>query len=207
MPPRLRPYARERIIRLWQQGETVASIVKELRKDGISTTHRTVTRRICQWTKGGGLQDQVRPGRPSVITEEIAEYQDKMLEDDDELSASEFHRLITKKFRVQISAPTIWRFLRLKLNWVTVKARTGPMISNANKIKRVEFAKRCIAAKDSFKDIIWTDESTIQLVRHARSVRIKIGKEPHYKPVAKHAVKVHVLAGISMRGATKIMYF
>ena len=135
------------------------------------------------------------------------EYLDKMLEDDDELSASEFHRLIAKKFRVQISAPTIRRFLRLKLNWVTVKARTGPMISNANKIKRVEFAKRCIAAKDSFKDVIWTDESTIQLVRHARSVRIKIGKEPHYKPVAKHAVKVHVWAGISMRGATKIMYF
>ena len=97
------------------------------------------------------------------------EYLDKVLEDDDELSTS------TKKFRVQIAAPTIRRFLRLKLNWVTVKARTSPMISDVNKIKRVEFAKRCIAAKDSFKNVIWTDESTIQLVRHARSVRIKIG--------------------------------
>ncbi len=77
-----------------------------------------------------------------------------MLEDDDELSASEFHRLIAKKLKVQISAPMIWQFLRLKLNWVTVKARTGPMISDANKIKRVDFAKRCIAAKDSFKDVI-----------------------------------------------------
>ena len=28
------------------------------------------------------------PGQPSVITEEIAEYLDKMLKDDDELSAS-----------------------------------------------------------------------------------------------------------------------
>ena len=32
---------------------------------------------------------------------------DKMLEDDDEVSASEFHRLIAKKFSVQISAPPI----------------------------------------------------------------------------------------------------
>lgn len=56
--------------------------MKELKKDGISTTHRTVNRRICQWTKGGGLQDQVRSGQPSVITEEIAEYLGKMLEDD-----------------------------------------------------------------------------------------------------------------------------
>ena len=78
--------------------------MKELRKEGISTTHRTVTRWIFQWTKGGGLQDQCRPGRPSVITEEITEYLDKLLEDDDDLSASEFHRLIAKKFSLQIPA-------------------------------------------------------------------------------------------------------
>ena len=44
-------------------------------------------------------------------------------------------------------------------------------------------------------------------MRRARSVRIKIGKEPHYKPVTKHAVKVHVWAGISMCGATRICIF
>ena len=181
--------------------------MKELRKDGISTTHCTVTRRIFQWTKGGELQDRHRPGWPSVITEDIAEYLDKMLEGDDELSISEFHRLIAKKFSLQISAPTIQRFLRLKLNWVTVRARAGPMISNMNKIKRVTFAKHCIAAKDPLQDVIWTDESSIQLVRHARSVWIKMGKEPHYKPVAKHPLKVHVWAGILMRGATKICIF
>lgn len=130
-----------------------------------------------------------------------------MVEDDDELSASEFHRLIVKKFRVQISAPAIWQFLRLKLNWVSVRARTGPMISNVNKIKRVVFAKRCFAAKDSFKDVIWTDERTILLMRHARLVRIKIGRDPHYNPVAKHSVKVLVWARILMRGVTKICIF
>ena len=83
----------------------------------------------------------------------------------------------------------------MKLNWVTVRARTGPMISNTDKIKRVELAKHCIAEKDSFKDVIQTDESRIQLVRHGRFIGVKMGKEPNYKPVAKHAVKVHVWAG------------
>ena len=46
-------------------------------------------------------------GRPSIITEEIAEYLDKMLKDDDELSAFEFHCLVVNKFRVQISAATL----------------------------------------------------------------------------------------------------
>ena len=88
--------------------------------------HCTMTLQIFQWTKRGGLQDQPRPGWPSVITEEIAEYLDKMLEDDDELSATKFHPLVTKTFLVQILASTIRRFLRLKLNWVTVRARTDP---------------------------------------------------------------------------------
>ena len=43
MPPRLSAYTCERIIQLWQQGKTAVSIVKELRKDGLSTTHCTVT--------------------------------------------------------------------------------------------------------------------------------------------------------------------
>ena len=40
------------------------------------------------------------------------------------------------------------------------------MISDRNKIKRMECAKQCIAVKDSFDDVIWTDESSVQLVRH-----------------------------------------
>ena len=111
-------------------------------------------------------------GSPSSITKEIAEYMDRMLEDDDELTASEFHRLIVRKFDARIPAPTIRRFLRMKLQWIIVRARTGPMISETNK-KRLDFATQCISDKDSFDDIIWTDESSIQLVRHTRSSSLR----------------------------------
>ena len=56
-----------------------------------------------------------------------------------------------------------------------------PMISDRNKIQRIEFAKQCIAARDSFDDVIWTDESSVQLVRHTSAVRVKVGKEQQYK--------------------------
>ena len=207
MPRRLSAYARQRIIRLWQQGKTPAFIVRELGQDGIYTTSRTVRRRIFAWTKGEDLEDRRRSGRPSTITKEIAAYMDSMLEQDDELTASEIHRLIARKFSARIPTSTIRRFLRLKLKWVVVRARTGPMISDNNKTKRLEFAKQTIADKDTFDDVVWTDESSIQLVRHTRSVRVKVGKEKNFKPVPKHAVKVHVWAGISKRGATKICIF
>ena len=125
---------------------------------------------MFSWTKGAGLEDQRRLGQPSVITESIAEYLDRMLEDDGEISAMELHRLIAKKFGKQIPAQTIRRFLRHKLKWVVLKTKVGPMISDKNKAKRMEFAQRCLTAKDSFDDIIWTDESSVQLVKHTRSM-------------------------------------
>ena len=207
MPRRLSSYARERIVRLWQQGKTPAQIVTDLAKEEIWTTRCTVTRRIFSWTKGAGLEDQRRSGRPSVITESIAEYLDRMLEDDGEISAMELHRLIAKKFGKQIPAQTIRLFLRQKLQWVVVRTKVGPMISDKNKAKRMEFAQRCLTAKDSFDDVIWTDESSVQLVKHTRSMRVNVGKEQPNRTVAKHAVKVHVWAGISKRGAMKICVF
>ena len=114
MPRRLSAYARQRIIRLWQQGKTPAFIVRELGQDGIYTTSRTVRRRIFAWTKGEGLEDRRRSGRPSTITKEIVVYMDSMLEQDDKLTASEIHRLIARKFSVRIPTSTIWQFLRLK---------------------------------------------------------------------------------------------
>ena len=60
MPRRLSSYARERIVRLWQQGKTPAQIVTDLAKEEIWTIRRTVTRRIFSWTKGAGLEEVVR---------------------------------------------------------------------------------------------------------------------------------------------------
>ena len=137
--------------------------MRELAKEDIVTTRRTVTRWIFCWTKGAGLGDQSRSGRTSVVTKKMAEFMDKTLDEDEELSTTELHRLIARKFGKKVSAQTIRRFLRQKLHWVVVRTKTGPMILDRNKIKWIEFAKQCIAAKDSFDDVIWTDESSVQL--------------------------------------------
>ena len=80
MPYRLSAYARERIIRMWQQDKTPGAIVRELAQDGICTTSRRVKRRILAGTKGDGLEDRRRLCRQSSITKEIVEYMDSMLE-------------------------------------------------------------------------------------------------------------------------------
>ena len=68
---------------------------------------------------------------------------------------------------------------------------------SCNKAKRTEFAQMCLDTENFFENVIWTDESSVQLTRHCQTMRVKIGKERVLKPAAKHTVKVHIWAGIS----------
>lgn len=43
------------------------------------------------------------------------------------------------------------------------KPRYGQMVRDANKLKRVEFCERLIAADDTFDNVIFSDECSIQL--------------------------------------------
>ena len=60
---------------------------------------------------------------------------------------------------------------------------------------------------DEFHNVIWTDETTVQLECHRRFCCRKRGQKPRYKPRPKHPTKVHVWAGISWSGTTKICIF
>ena len=129
------------------------------------------------------------------------------MEDDDEITSADLHRLIARHFSASISAPTLRRYIRQKLEWVAVRTRFGPMISERNKLKRREFAQMCLDEEDIFDNVIWSDESSVQLIRHTQTMRVKIGKERVLKPQAKHALKVHIWAAKSRRGATRICMF
>ncbi len=71
--------------------------------------------------------------------------------------------------------------------------------------KRLEWAVE--NTELDFDDVIWTDECTVQLESHRRFCCRKIGEAPRNKPKAKHPVKVHVWAGISLKGATSVCIF
>ena len=60
---------------------------------------------------------------------------------------------------------------------------------------------------NGFENVIWTDETTVQLESHRRHSCRKKGEQPALKPRAKHPIKLHVWAGISRRGPTPIVIF
>ena len=59
----------------------------------------------------------------------------------------------------------------------------------------------------SFQDVIWFDESTIQLESHRAQSYHKKKQPAPLKARPKHPPKLHVWAGISPRGATPIIKF
>ena len=72
------------------------------------------------------LTNQHYSGRKSKITVEIAAFVEAKLLDDDEIISVEVQRLILRNFSVNISAPTLHRYIQMML--VAVCTRLGPMM-------------------------------------------------------------------------------
>ena len=207
MPRHLSTYVRERTVALWEEGKPISENLKTLESKGRRTSRTTVRRWVFRWRTNRGLRDQHRSGRRSRITLETDAFIERSLHEDNEITSAELQRLLFRKFSINISAPIIRRYIRTHLKQIVVHTRFGPMISEKNKAKRSKFAQICLDTKDTFENVIWTDESSVQLTHHSQTMRVKIGKERVLKPAPKHAVKVRVWAGISKRGATNICIF
>jgi hypothetical protein len=91
------------------------------------------------------------------------------------------------------------------LRWTYHGSRYCQLIRHANKEKRVAWVQKHF--DDSFEDVIWTDESSIQLENYRTFSYRKKGEPPKRKAKPKHPYKVMVWAGISKQGATNIAVF
>ena len=107
---------------------------------------------------------------------------------------------------VCVREATVRRTLREQLDWVVSTPLYCQTIREMNKIKRVEFSRRVLSDNDSFSNIIFSDESNIELTWHKRTCRRKKGQRK-FKPKPKHPLKIHVWAGTSCRRATSICVF
>lgn len=104
---------------------------------------------------------------------------------------------------VTLSLATIKRSRQI-LGWTFHGTRYCQLIREANKEKRLIRATECLHERDTFDDVIWSDETSVQLEFHRRHCFRKENQPPRLKPKPKHPVKVHVWAGISKWGSTEV---
>ena len=76
-----------------------------------------------------------------------------------------------------------------------------------NKRKRLMWCEGQLLNKDDFSNVIFTDESSVQLEQHSKICFRKCLQPRNLKQRPKHPVKIHIWGGISVHGATRIIMF
>ena len=198
-----------RIVRMHQTRRlSPKQIVQELAKDKIYVSARSVRLIIKKYRAKGIVEEPKKCNAKKKVTEEIKKYIDMRLEQNDELNSTVLVNEIAAKFNVTVCTSTI-RQHRAKLGWTKSTPRYVQLIKRVNTVKRYNFAVACFARRESFNDVIFSDECTIQMDQHhTLCFRKRDSIHPQkMKPRPKHPDSVHVWAGISKRGPTPMVIF
>lgn len=177
----LSTYAKMRILALYSAGNRPPKIQKILKEESIVISRVSIWKFIRRYERSGTLARKEGSGRPTKITPQVMALVEEQMNNDDETTAVQLHKILNDK-GITIS---IWTVLRCRkyLGWTFRGSAYCQLIRVANKQARLEWAKQYIdECEDGFLNVIWTDESTIQLESHKRYCCRKKGCRPKNKP-------------------------
>ena len=153
-------YKKQRILCLRSQGLKAPTIAKILREDErLQCTRIGVAMFLQRFEATGTLSRHPGSGRPSKITAEIKRIVENQVQLDDETSAVQLHHLLND-CGYSVSLRTILR-CRTSLGWTFRGSAYCQLIREPNKEKRLMWATNHI--QETFDDVIFTDESTVQI--------------------------------------------
>ena len=203
--PQLTTYAKQRIVALKQTGAdelTSTDIHKILLLEGVRTTPQTI-RFLMRYCKTNSINRASGSGHLSKLTEDVLRLIDVEMKKNDETTATTLCTFFLQH-GLEISIRTILRG-RKQLGWSYCGSAYCQLIWEPNNVKRKDWALKYL--HDDFQNVVWTDETTVQLECHKRFCCRKNRIHPQYKPHPKHPIKMHVWAGISWEGPTPVCIF
>ena len=166
-----------------------------------------VRRFLRRFQERQSLENAPIPGRPvKQVTCEVLNFVDAEMEKNDELTAPHLRKKISEKFNCDFSESKVKR-IRKKLGWVQTGTKYCQLIREPNRVKRLEFAIKCIEERESFDNVIFSDECSAHMEIHAKLSFRRKWEPAKMKGRPKHPYKVHIWGGISKRGATNIQIF
>ncbi|CAF0866537.1 unnamed protein product [Brachionus calyciflorus] len=118
-------------------------------------------------------------------------------------------KFLKRRFGLAASERTVRRYINL-LGWRYRKTKYCQAVTIKNRIERLFFCYMCTFTNDHFDDVIFIDETTIEVKYYSRQRWYKSYEGvPTRQRVGlyKHNAKIHVLAGISRKGATRPALF
>ena len=133
---------------------------------------------LVMYQDTGSVSRRPGSGRLSKVSGRVKELVEARMQEDDESTAYQLHHMLVEH-GIEISFRTILR-CRATLGWTFRGSAYCQLIRQENKTKRLRWCEQY--KDDSFDDVIWTDESTVQLEAHRRFCCRKQGQAPKPKP-------------------------
>ena len=148
-------------------------------------------------------------GRPTKITTEVKQFVSAQMEEDDKTTTYQLHKKLTDNGHF-LSISTIlrsqldlgWTFrgtlpdthvIIYQLSYGRVGSAYCQLICTCNKKKRLAWAKQFLSeAEDGFENVIWSDESTVQVETHKCYCNRKAGCPPKSKQAQVHNYYDHI---------------
>ena len=152
---------------------------------------------------GDSLEHAKGGGRPGDKQHQIARSVAQYIKQDDARSVREIASEINNKGGLSVSKDTVHRCLR-RMDYSKPKPYTVPMLSNKNRLKRLDWAKK--NKRRMWSRAIFADEASFWLSRGKIRMWTKSGqKKPQYS--VKHSAKEHVWAAFSSMGTFPLCVF
>ena len=161
-------YKKQRVLFFASQGS----------KENLKCSRIGIHKFLKKYEATGSISRRVGSGRPSKVMAEIKQIVEEQMRADNETTAYQVHRLLNEK-GYSISLRMILR-CRTALGWTFRGSVYCQLIREANKAKRLMWAQQHL--NDTFEDVIWTDECTVQMESHRRFACRKRGEAPCPKP-------------------------
>ena len=159
--------AKRAIVRMRSNRETCSAIAQKLKSDyGIEVTRQAICEFLLIYNRTKSLTQRQGSGRSSKISADCMRIIEAKMQSDDETTATQLLEIL-RRSGMQICLATV-KNCRAKMGWTFHGTRYCQMIRDANKIKRLQFANECLANRETFDDVIWTDETSVQLESHRR---------------------------------------
>ncbi len=187
-------------------GYKPTEVLRNLRCRGYKLSKSSVIRVHQRYLESGDISRRPTPGRPSKIKNPaLLSFVQDAMDANDETTGKELKEQLTEMGCAEDLSERSLRRARQLLGWDYTRTGYCQAIRAGNVSKRMEWALRAVdLVKEGyrFKDLVFVDETKIQLERHAKKSCRRKGFRIKKKPVHKHPVSVLVWAGISRKGRT-----
>ena len=158
---RMSTATRSRMVALSYTGLTVSIIQGQLLEEGIAVSKTSLCPLLKNYQEKGTVNDLWWYSHPTILTSAQLRFIDEELAAKSDLTSRQLHQCLLERFSFAPSISTVKR-ARQSLGWVCKKTRYS-LIREQNREKRLQWCRERLECKDTFEDVIWSNECTIQI--------------------------------------------